>query len=360
MYALFSDDLRHYGSKIEASRFRDVQERIVEDVEKVVQYYRYGAFHVKTDHLLVRLINAMNVPLGYDLDHYYEVASARALFVANSFEFCSSINAGKWFDGIFYNGCQELIIASVGSDDPLELAKDWRNLKPVKVLECPVSNLKYMLPNGDRHNIEEGIAVISIDLPMLMVMYRGFWLQQQARAATGDGGKLGSYHFVGKYVIPNMLYSQTDIAIHNRLVNLQTGAPMGDSRKQQPFHISDYTGLLDKGLAEILKHISKTKLHYRTLLDMIPKVFNDRPWGMPDMAETRQVWWALFITRLKAMQFLWEVGGAPLRHYNQTELNTLRIDVKRLQSDNILSSKLPDMVLDEMNYFMRHVLSDKD
>lgn len=96
---------------------------------------------------------------------------------------------------------------------------------------------------------------------------------------------------------------------------------------------------------------------YQNVLENIPNLFWDHPLRMPDVAETRQVWWALFLTRMKAMRFLLDVAGQPGRHYNQALLNELRIDVKRFRSDNVFSSVLsPDMLID-VNYQLKEMLA---
>lgn len=357
MYNLFSSPPRALGGQIIIPRFKDVSARISEDVERVVNYYRTGTHFVRSDHILVKLISTMNVPLSYDLGQYYDVASARAMGVATSLGLTSSINAGRWTRGRFYYNCDELTLAYLNDDSPYRLNIDWKNLQPVKPLECPVSNLWYMLPNGKPHNIEEGLAVIGIDIPMLMVQYRGFFLEQNARRLAGEGSMLGIPDFVGKYVIPNMLYRQTDLAIHNRTFNLVTGAPMGDSTKRHPFRVSNYTELLDKGLAELIERVGVTKMRYRDILENIPKVFSEYPLEMPDVAETRQCWWALFLTRLKAISFLFDAAGEQGRHYNQSELNALKIDLKRFQSENIFKTVLTDRLLDDTQYELRRLLS---
>lgn len=341
MYSLFSAPPRPLGGQIVSPRFKDVEAKILHDVGHVVDYYRYGTFFSKTDHLLLRLIQSVGVPLSYDLDHYYDIASARALTAANSVGMTSSLSAGRWHDSVFYGGCLELIIAFCGQERPSELAKDWKNLQPVKVLEHPVSNLGYTLPNGKMNNDEYGLAIISVDIPMLMVQYRGFILEQHARRLEGDETRLGVRDFIGKFVIPNMLYSQTDLVLFNRVYNLFYQQPMGEVMRKHPFYITDYTELLDKGLLEIIKRITTLKMRYRDVLEQIPKVYNDYPYRMPDIAETRQVYWALFLTRLRQMSFLFDINGEDGRHYNQASLNELKIDLKRFKSENIFKSVLP-------------------
>lgn len=356
MYSLFSTPPRAWGGQISLSRFKNARDRISEDMQKVIDYYRQGTSFCKTDHLLVKLITSMNVPLSYELDRYYEVASARTLSMATILRMTTSIGPGKWHEGVFYYGCKEIILGYMGADSPIELAKDWKNLKPVKVLECPVSNLWYMLPDGNKHNIEEGIATIAIDIPALMVMYRGFVLEQRRKWEEGGEQNIGIRDFVGKYVIPNMLYSQTDLAICNRLFNLQTGAPMGDSTKRHPFRVSDYTSLLDGGLQEVLRKFQTVKMPYGDMLHQFPTISSDYPLAMPDVSETRQVWWALFMTRLKAISFLFQVAGEKGRHYNSQLINQLRIDLRAFKSENIFKSVLPEDILLDANYEMKQML----
>ena len=350
MYSLFSSPPRPLAGQIVTPRFKDVEAKIRHDLDHVVNYYRYGTFFSRTDHLLLRLITSVGVPLNYETGHYYDIASARALTAANSVGLSSSISAGRWHDSVFYGGCLELIIGYIGQDSPYELQRNWRDIQAVKVLEHPVSNLSYTLPNGKMNNTETGLAVIAVDIPKLMMQYRGFVISQKMAQNRGDETNLGIRDFIGKFVIPNMLYGQTDLVLFNRVYNLFTGKPMGEAMRRHPFYLTDYSDLLDKGLDEVLKRITSIKLRYRDILEQIPRMFSDYPYAMPDIAETRQIYWALFLSRFRVMQFLVDVNGEEGRHYNQSLLNELKIDLKRFKSDNIFRSVLPGTLSDDFNY----------
>lgn len=341
MYSLFSTTPRLLTSSIVAPRFVDVERKIVHDIDKITNHYRGNEYASRGDHLLVKLIQIMNVPLHYPLDRYYDVCLDRTNTVANSLRLTTSANQGQLFKGIFYHGCTEIIIVSNQINRPTELESGWRDLQAVKVIEHPVSNMRYMLPNGVNHNTERGLAVIHIDAAALMVQYRCF-IQEQLTSSGGlNSNVLDERHFLYRYVFPNMLKSQTDIVIINRLFNLDSGAPMGDSIRRHVFYTSDYTEMLDKGLLYLLDRLKVTKMPYQTLLANIPRVFSDRPLSMPDMAETRQVYWALWLARVRAMKLLIDMAGDQGSHYNQTLLNELWIDLKRFRSDNIFKNTLP-------------------
>lgn len=355
MYDLFSRPRRVYSGLISDFVLNNIEARTIEDVSRVTQYYRDGSFYVPNTHLLVRLINTIGTPLSYDFDHYFEVTLARSLFSANSLKLTSSINFGQWHVGEFYYNCPELIIVYNGADSPYELAKDWRNLQPVKVLEAPVSNMNYLIPNGANQSSERGLAVIGIDLSRLMVMYRCYMDIQATKLAKGEDSVGTTKHFVARYVLPNMLKSQTDLALFNRLYNLEMGAPMGIAIKKHPFHISDYTHQLDKNLVIFSDRIRNSNRDYENYLEQLPRFFNDNPLGMPDMVETRQVWWALFLARKRQIEFLLEIGGKAGIQMNRAEVNVLKRVVKQFKTDRIYEKVLPEGMKLDMEFFFNKV-----
>lgn len=346
MYQLFTEQERMYGGLLGDADLVNIEKRTVEDVERVVNYYHYGTFFTRSDHLLAKLINTIATPLSYELDRYIEVTRARSLFSANALQLTSSINRGRWFSGVFYYGCPERIIVYNGEFDPSEALLNWRNLEPVKILEAPISNMSYLVPTGINQQDERGLVVVSIDLLMLMTQYYGFMMEQYRRRAEGSShGLLTTHHFVGKYVLPNMLYSQTDRVLFNRLYNLQMGLPMGKAFRKHPFMVTDYTSRLDKKLEIYLKHLRHAKRPYLNYLYQLPSFFSDRPWLMPDIAETRQVWWALFLTKMKYIDFLFDLGGQEGLNHNRQLVNALKIDIKRFNSDGIYKTVLPEDLL---------------
>lgn len=351
MYGLFNQT-RNYGSYIVPAGFDNVSTRIADDVLKVKTYYRSSNLTAKNDHLLVNLINTMAVPLSYDIEQYYDTASMRALAVATNLQLTSSVSKGVWFNGVFYNGSKEIIFAIVGEDDPKALEQNWRELHAVRVLDHPVSNLGYMLPNGLENNSETGYAYIEIDVPKLMLQYRSFYYDQKYRQLLDGNHPIASVgQFVARYVIPNMLDSQTDLAIVNRLINLFNGAPMGAALRRHPIVVGDQTDGVDRIAIEVLKRITDARSEYGVILRQLPLVFSNAPFKMPDIAETVQVWWALYAARMKMMMFLYDVSGEVGQHFNQAAINQMKIELKRFKSDNVFKRNLPQELQDDFNYF---------
>jgi hypothetical protein len=346
MYNLFTKRFTANNSIIRPPGFELLRRTYEVEVSNIVNYFNNRVYAVASNHILVRLLNTASVPFSYDLDRYAEAALARSPYVAKTFNFTSDINYGKFFDGVFYGeGNTELILYDEDYFEPFSELSNWKSIQAIKVLDHNVSSLGLLLPNGKVNNTDKGLAVIAINIPLLLIQYRGFVTEQQAKINNGDSNILGATHFVHMYVLPNMLYSHIEIVLLNRLANIFYGAPMGENLKKYPFPLIDYSYKVDKVLTEILKRIKDNRLPYYTTLKMIPSIFKEdcqESLLMPDIARTRQIWWLLLLTRFKAMKFLIEAGGEKGIVANRTYIAKLKIDLKRLLNENIIATVLPE------------------
>jgi hypothetical protein len=303
----------------------------------------------------------MNAPVDYDVDRYMEIMFARAPFVARHFDMTSEISYGKFHDGIFYGpGTKELLLST---EEPFYVSKsllNWKSLAPVTVLDHPVSNLGLLVPDGNKNNSEVGRATISINIPLLMLQFRQFALDQLMKKSNVGDSLLDIKHFVRMYVLPNMLYSHTDIAVFNRLDNLKNGIPMGESLKKLPFHVLEYDDKIDRVLKVILRHLTRTPMRYSQDLKNIFAIFAadmDAALQMPNLAPTRQVWWALIMTRMKAMRVLLQLSQDKNYSNNNTYINHLKIALKRISYENVMNSLLDEDDRIEFEEFNKLVAS---
>jgi len=353
MYQLFTKQFDSANSVIKPGGFDYLQRTYQREILNINDYYNNRVYAIKSNHLLCRLLQSANVPHQYEIDRFMEAAYARSPYISKHFKFTSDINYGIFHQGIFYgDGVDELIIYDESYFNPYEAIINWKNIQAVKVLEHPVSSLGLLIPNGKRNTTSTGLAVISIDIPLLLIQYRGFCSQQFLKVDYEENADslLAVTHFLHMYVLPNMLYSHIELVIRNRLMNLFYGAPMDVSLAKHPFPVINYDDKLDKCLLTIIKHIKDTNMQYFSMLKNIPSIFVrdcQAALQMPDMAKTRQVWWALLLTRLNTMKFLLDIGGSKGISNNKSFINKLQIDIKRLLDENLIESMLPeDMYFD--------------
>lgn len=362
MYDLFTQRFDSNNSVIRPPAFELIRRIYQREIGRIVQYYNERVFTVPSNHLLCRLLTTASVPFSYELDRYTEAAYARSPYIGKHFNFTSDISYGKFFDGIFYGkGCTELVVSVEEYFNPYDAIQNWKSLTPVTVLEHPVSDLGLMLPDGDENSTAKGLAVIAVNIPMLLIQFRGFMIEQASRVGDIQASLLDTSHFVHMYVLPGMMKSHTEIVILNRLKNLFYGAPMSDAMGHHAFQVTDYSDKLDRVLNEIIAHVRDRSILYASMLKNIPTVFSRDMQEfllMPDIAPTRQVWWALLLTRLSTMNLLFDMGGEEARRNNATLLNRLRIDMKRLDRESILTMSLPDDLYYETAERIENMLKD--
>jgi hypothetical protein len=330
-----------------AANWHYAREGLRHNLKKVVEFYQSHSMAVESDHFLVRLLQSINTPKALKLDRYYSNVDALSLNLGMALKMTSSISKGHVFKGVFYAGSTEVLIADNADFDPEAVTREWQHVQAIRVLRHPRSDLGLNLPDGKKSGTEEGIAVIAINIPMLAVQYRAFRLREDAYALeTGEPGRT-IMQFIHMNVLPNMLYSHFDYVMFNRIYNLERGAPLGESTKPHPFYITDFAQKLNAVQAIILTNLKAVGQDFTGVLRNIPAVTKenlDDALVIPDMAPTRQVIWALALSRFPAIDLMLDLvkggnqGGAQIR--NQQQLNLLMQAIRSYRTASLFSSML--------------------
>jgi len=348
MYSIFSTIDTDNSAISIPSEYNQIRDTYQNEVNSIINYYNNRVFSVKSNHVLCKLLNLSTPSITYTIERYMQIADTRSPYIGKIFNFTSEINVGKFHKGIFYGpDVEEIIYSTSEYINPFELIPNWKKIEAVKVLYHPFSNMNLLLPNGFKHSTEKGTAFIGINIELLLLQYRCFMIEQNnklANQAGNDVSILSHRHFVHMYVLPNMIKSHIDMVLLNRLMNIFYGAPMGGDIKKHPFHISDYSNKLDNVLELVIKRLKNNSRPYQHLLKNIPSVFNKNmqvSLVMPDMAQTRQVWWSLVLSRIKIMKFLIDIGGVAGIRNNRMHINKLQVTIKHLIEENVIEAMLP-------------------
>lgn len=316
------------------------------ELERVKQYYMDGIRAVPNDHLLCRLLITGTIPSKYDLDRYVELSIIRAPELIRYFKLTSEVSYGLVRPSEFYGeGMDEIIIAYDDYFDIESNYRDWKNINAVRVLEHPISDLNMHLPNGEQQTQESGLIVLGINIPLLQLQYRAFKEEQYKNFIQYEIEPLNVANFVYMYVLPNMLSDQLDGAILNRMIKLHYGDPMGVSLRRHPFNVTDYSANLDRSIVKFLGSIGEKRKLYEWYLKNLPALIvkdQELAQQVPDLTPTRQVWWAIIISRLKVINFLIDLGGEEGLKSNGTYIGQLKIDFRRLVRDSPLKRRLGD------------------
>lgn len=334
-----------------------VRDGLKRNIGTVISYYRANPRAVRGNHFLVHLLGSISVPKSQNLERYYDNVDALALNVAMALKMTSSVYPGKVFQGVFYGpGTHEVLVAHTSSFDFQEAHRDWKNVAAVKVLRTPRSDLGYNLPNGEASGSETGLAVIAINIPLLAIQYRAFRLEQD----EVQGSPRSLEQFVHMYVLPNMLWSQTDQVLFNRLNRLSQNQPLGQSSERHPFPLPVvYEEHTDKVLVKALENFRAANRSFGGMLQTIPAVSEEhmeQVMRLPAMAQTRQVVWALTVARLPMLSLLFRESRDGARARNQHEVNAIARSILAFKNGNVMRTYLPPELFHEVQNEIEEIL----
>jgi hypothetical protein len=356
MYSLFNPASNISQGTLKPASWIYVNNGLKHNLADVIKFYRKNPMAVKSSHFLVKLLQSITIPQSQNLERYYSNVDAISLKLSMTFGMTSSIYRGHSFNGIFYGpGNIEFLIATDESFDLFEENNNWENIQAVKVLRHPRSDLGLNILDGSDISYEKGIAVISINIPLLAVQYRAFRLAEIAATTDDDGEQVESQRtimqFIHMYVLPNMLFSHLDYAIFNRIFNLELNRPLGEIPKNHSFYLPDYSSKMTKVHNEILDYIRNTNSSFYGMLQTIPVVVKknvEEVMMLPDIAITRQVLWVLVIARLPELLFLCKLTKESTGNKNQSEINRIIRYFLNYKYDNIFRQMLTSDTLEDV------------
>lgn len=325
-------------------QWKYVRSGLQRNIAKTIEYYQNKNFTVKSNHLLCRLLMSAEVSIHGDIDSFYNQQQARAVRLTTTFGITSSLNRGIVFKGTFFGeGSKEIIIAHDDYANPQELEANWKDIRAVQFLDHPKSDTSLLLANGRAYSGEEGYSVIAINVPSLFVQYRS-WLKEQKSLFDMGEPTLSTSFFVHQYVLTNLLYSQLDIAVFNRLNNFFLGAPLGVPNYRHAFELIDYNSKLDKILTATVHKLATHERDFYTLMREVPLVTAEnllKLSELPQNAPTRQIVWAEIIARLKMVSFLFGINPSKGKKLSGMQINYLKKVYDLFESSKALEA-VPD------------------
>lgn len=316
-------------------------------IKQVIEYYRNASYAVRTDHELVKIIHAIALSTETELYTYHRKVSNASANIAQSLGYTSEVNHGKIFSNVFFGPGSKEVLVSVNTEfDPRLTTEDWQNVRAVRILRHGFDQLDFFPLDG--RTPSNKVNVFSVNIPLLAVQYRAFRQAQKEQAEQeGETGRSSVYHFVYSYVLNNMQYDSIPMAIFNRLMKVGAGKPTNASAFRHPFYIPDYGPRVDAALASYVKSIQNTSMDIAAILfnAPMPTWTNGLAFmQLPDVIASRQINWAMYLSRIHILSFLTEIDLDTLLKTNRTELNKVKYMLNVYLKDNSIRSALtPEM-----------------
>lgn len=341
MQSLFRLEPDTNTGSIELRQWRYASEGLRQNVDKVEQFYRDYPIAVSDSHLLVRLIQTINISRTLPFDRYVANCSARSLNVAQALKITSALSKGQMWDGVFYAGAKEIILAHDTYFNLQDAYANWQDLQPITVLLHPESNTNLLIPDGRKNSLDTGVAVIAVNVPMLMAQYYRF-NQEQDLIEQNGGARRVLTQFIHSYPLTNMIRSQLDSAVFNRLYNRTTGVPNVDAIRKHSFFLIDYDQALDTTAEQQLMWLRQQKRRFPGLMAATKLPICGDLWEfskMPTVPYTLQVFWALTVARMKEVAFMC-LAMKDIEASNKRELDTIRWLMKLHQTKQVVKNSM--------------------
>lgn len=330
MQSIFNQSASPSRGVLVTPMWSHVRQGLNRNLNQVIAYYQAHNFAARSNHFLVRLLGALKTSFNQPAERFYDQVDNACTSIAVSMQMTSALHSGTIFDGVFYGfGVKEILIANNEPIDFFSVMEDWRNQSPIKVLSHPKTDLDMHVPSGTAYSNEKGLAVISINIPMLALMYYKFSHEQVANMAKGKSAATTA-QFVMTYVLPNMLPSHLDIAVVNRICAFAQDKPLGTPIRKHAMALGFASSQTDKALMEVKGFLEKTNLSLHDMLCTVPAVTATNgleALALPRIAATRKYLWAEAAARINyiASMMLLSPLNVPMNDKGQLQQEMRRI-----------------------------------
>lgn len=271
-------------------------------LERYRDYHQSAPLRVESNHLLISMLNGIDVPFDGDLYTYMSKVDRQVRRISGAFKLTTPQVRGKEYTGVFYKGATEVITLSRGDYELIDLWWGWRVVSPVTVSSHPFTNTDLLTPGVMNRPEGEGLVYINVDIPLLAGQYRMY------RATYPDGTV---ERFMSQYVFPGMITSHMDQVLFNHVMvefGLLEPQPM---KTNLPINQADYTPQYRELAQQIHKDLLSRSLTPTQILDTVPSPIRDAKvlevTKRPDMLVTANSVWAVHSQAIRKAVFVLKV-----------------------------------------------------
>lgn len=345
MYNLFKSVTTNRAASFVFPMFTYVQDTLLRDVDKLIEFRRLNPKAIRSDHLLVKTLQSLNITFDGNIDIYRGYVEARTAQMSGGLGYTSHLYRGKPFYGRqaqFYGG--KTVEIAIAADDDFDLRnarETWKDWQPVRILAHPRSDITIETLDASNRFTESGVCVIEVNIPMLACQYQ-LWKEEQQRLMVQI--PRNTAHFVTMYPLTNAVYSHLDVSIFNRLSKRLYKEAVGKADRAVPFYTVDQSRRIDDVCDDIMARFTKTTLPWEDVLRNIPSLQGTsmlEVHRLPKMPRSNQVLWALIAARLNLVAFLVRLRAVTKDYKNVDEVTLIRRWLVDIESGKLLSNGLP-------------------
>lgn len=350
MYRLFEKGRQFNKGTVNPASHINTRNRLRHNLIKVLRYIRGAKESVSSNHLLVKLLIDLRLNPSLPLFDFYRQVTARSLMVAKAHGLTSSLHRGKTYhEGNFFGSdVKEIIFVANEPIDLLKAENEWTSYQSVKILRHPSDDISLAALNGKHYNVENGIAVIQIDIVKLALQFR-FWYNKQVKDDVQwfETTRL----FVPQYPLGNALISVLDYAVLNRFKTIYDGNKPEAFKNHWPIQLTDWSRDINTYLIDRMVFLTRKQMSFEDILTNISLVSSDTAFDvvqLPLVPHVRQVTWVLVSARVPIVKILVDINKDTSSARNTTELSDIRKTIRELRNDRDLPQEIRIEIQDQI------------
>lgn len=313
-------------------RLEYVLNGIGSNVVKKMDHELRSAKTVSSDHPILGMLNSVSARLDEDAYFHYKAA------VDMSTEWCAargittSSKAARPFKGEILGGDDfEFIYHTTSSLSSSNFKgnalKNWKDFSPLRVIACDYNDSFPWVPGECPIPDNEGIAVFSIDLPMLAMMFRAWDEERMKNKDTETRSQ-----FVRKYVLLPVMRSLMNVKLMNRYYALRVGKWVDSIERDKELALVNYE---QKLLKEQLKSLNETVLRGASYPELLSNLHINQETNLWDMIEdtqdslTAQNRWLMILAEIPLWRLLLSIDNGNENQQYTNRLKRLFFEQKR-------------------------------
>lgn len=340
MYTFFERRTTGNKGRWKAPMWSYIDGIIEANAKIVIDYYRKFPLFLNSSHVFSKLVDSLPLCKDGNIPNHITQIEAITDQLVRHFGFTSAISRGKIHDsGIMLKESTKEIIICINDDfDIFNIEKIWKDVCPITFLYHEMTDLAMPLLHGkgSRYSGEQediGYNVIELNIPLLAAQYE-CWRKWNNTLMAGQQHTV--QQFLVSYPMNNALRSFTDWSVFNRLKAFSKDIIVEPYVRAHPFPLTNIEPKIDNVLKAFVKVIKNSKsLDYQNILRSIPEPFDENAWELmrlPVIPTTRQIEWAINLSRLPVINWLLNVGH---KAQNTSNLNWFKRRIIDLRSDSI-------------------------
>lgn len=313
------------------------------DIKAYLDWRNEDISFVPVDHWMVSLLFTLGQKLGYDLERsvsdIYRRVAALTNEVSSTFGFTTVSNAGRLHIGDSGNTTIYLV-----GESPLRAGVSrtthYKDIVAIRYLSHDSTNLTIGSPAEAERLIGLGMDVIELDLGLLMLQ---FTLWTKAQLESGETDLRTPQLFIGMHVLPKLKYSQYALAMMNRITAIAEGLPVSDTSYRLSKAFANRSQVGQNVLDSISKIILGRDVTFEYLLGFFPVPMMTslgQAMTIPEYLPTRQVTWALVLSRYNLLRYLFALGRVDPIRAKRYPVNDIRRIITRMINDGGLRQTL--------------------